>query len=162
MTATLERVNHLDSKHAADIGYLMNCYASDPMGRGSPLATEITSRLATELSKISHAFSIICYVSKKPAGLINCFEAFSTFQCKPIVNVHDIVVVEEFRGRGISHLLLLEVENMAVEKNCCKITLEVLERNTPAKNSYIKFGFKDYELDPTFGKAMFWGKSCSK
>jgi len=162
MTATLERVNYLDSKHAADIGHLMNCYASDPMGGGSPLATEITSRLATELSKISHAFSIICYVSKKPAGLINCFEAFSTFQCKPIVNVHDIVVVEEFRGRGISHLLLLEVENMAVEKNCCKITLEVLERNTPAKNSYIKFGFKDYELDPTFGKAMFWGKSCSK
>jgi len=158
MTATLERVNHLDSKHAADIGYLMNYYASDPMGGGSPLATEITSRLATELSKISHAFSIICYVSKKPAGLINCFEAFSTFQCKPIVNVHDIVVVEEFRGRGISHLLLLEVENMAVEKNCCKITLEVLERNTPAKNSYIKFGFKDYELDPTFGKAMFWEK----
>ena len=162
MTATLERVNHLDSKHAADIGYLMNCYASDPMGGGSPLATEITSRLATELSKISHAFSIICYVSKKPAGLINCFEAFSTFQCKPIVNVHDIVVVEEFRGRGISHLLLLEVENMAVEKNSCKITLEVLERKTPAKNSYIKFGFKDYELDPTFGKAMFWEKSCSK
>jgi ribosomal protein S18 acetylase RimI-like enzyme len=99
---------------------------------------------------------------QEPAGLINCFEAFSTFQCKPIVNVRDIVVVEEFRGQGISHLLLLEVENMAVEKNCCKITLEVLERNTPAKNSYIKFGFKDYELDPTFGKAMFWGKSCSK
>ena len=158
MTATLERVNHLDSKHAADIGYLMNCYASDPMGGGSPLATEITSRLATELSNISHAFSIICYVSGKPAGLINCFEAFSTFQCKTIVNVHDIVVVEEFRGQGISHLLLLEVESMAVKKNCCKITLEVLEGNTPAKNSYSKFGFKDYELDPTFGKAMFWEK----
>jgi ribosomal protein S18 acetylase RimI-like enzyme len=53
---------------------------------------------------------------------------------------------------------LLEVESMAVKKNCCKITLEVLEGNTPAKNSYSKFGFKDYELDPTFGKAMFWEK----
>ena len=95
---------------------------------------------------------------QEPAGLINCFEAFSTFQCKTIVNVHDIVVVEEFRGQGISHLLLLEVESMAVKKNCCKITLEVLEGNTPAKNSYSKFGFKDYELDPTFGKAMFWEK----
>ena len=72
--------------------------------------------------------------------------------------MHDIVVVEEFRGQGISHLLLLEVENMAVEKNCCKITLEVLERNTPAKNSYIKFGFRDYEIDPAFGKALFWEK----
>ena len=75
MTAALERGNYLDSKHAADIGYLMNCYAYDPIGTGSPLTTEITSRLATELSKISHACSIICYVSGKPAGLINCFEA---------------------------------------------------------------------------------------
>ncbi|MFT7470151.1 MAG: ribosomal protein S18 acetylase RimI-like enzyme [Kiritimatiellia bacterium] len=158
MTAALERVNYLDGKHAADISYLMNCYASDPMGGGSPLSTEITSRLATELSKIPHAFSVICYVSGKPAGLINCFEAFSTFKCKPIVNVHDIIVVEEFRGQGISHLLLQDIENIAAEKDCCKITLEVLEGNIPAKNSYIKFGFKDYELDPTFGKAMFWEK----
>jgi hypothetical protein len=75
MTATLERENYLDSKHAADVGYLMNCYAYDPIGGGSPLTTEITSRLATELSKISHAFSIICYVSGKPTGLINWFEA---------------------------------------------------------------------------------------
>ena len=48
---------------------------------------------------------------------------------------------------------------MAVEKKCRKITLEVLEENIPAKNSYIKFGFKDYELDPAFRKAMFSGKS---
>jgi len=161
MTAILERVNYLDSKHAADIGYLMNCYASDPMGGSSPLTAEITSRLATELSKTSHAFSIICYIFGKPAGLINCFEAFSTFQCKPIVNVHEIVVVEEFRGQGISYFLLHEVENMALEKKCCKITLEALEWNIPAKSSYIKFRFTDYELDSTFGKAMFWGKSCN-
>ena len=94
MTTILERGNYLDSKHAADIGYLMNRYVpAIPRARGSPLTPEITSRLATELSKISHACSIICYVSGKPAGLINCFEAASTFECKPIVNVRDIVVV---------------------------------------------------------------------
>ena len=158
MSTVLERANYLDSKHAADIGYLMNCYASDPMGGGNPLSTEITSRLANELSKIPHAFSVICYVSGKPAGLINCFDAFSTFKCKPIVNVHDIVVVEEFRGQGISHLLLQDIKKIAVEKNCCKITLEVLEGNIPAKSSYIKFGFTDYELDPSHGKALFWEK----
>ena len=158
MSTVLERANYSDSKHATDIGSLMNCYASDPMGGGSPLTTEITSRLASELNKIPHAFSVICYVSEKPAGLINCFEVFSTFKCKPIINVHDIVVVEEFRGQGISHLLLQEIEKIAAEKDCCKITLEVLEGNIPAKNSYIKFGFKDYELDPSFGKAMFWEK----
>ena len=47
---------------------------------------------------------------------------------------------------------------MAVEKNCFKITLEVPEGNIPAKNSYIKFGFKDCELDTTCRKAIFWEK----
>lgn len=158
MTTVLERADYSDGKHAADIGYLMNYYASDPMGGGRPLATEITAKLANELGKIPHAFSVICYVSGKSAGLINCFEAFSTFKCKPVVNVHDIVVVKEFRGQGISHLLLHKVEEIAQAKNCCKITLEVLEGNIPAKNSYIKFGFSGYELDPSFGKAMFWEK----
>ena len=51
-----------------------------------------------------------------------------------------------------------EVEKIAKERNCCKITLEVLEGNTVAKGSYIKFGFGNYELDPAFGKAMFWEK----
>ena len=33
--------------------------------------------------------------------------------------MHDIVVVEEFRDQGISHLLLHEVQNMALEKKRC-------------------------------------------
>ena len=46
-----------------------------------------------------------------------------------------------------------------IKKNCCKITLEVLEGNTIAKNAYKKFGFMGYELDPKMGKAMLWEKS---
>ena len=72
--------------------------------------------------------------------------------------MHDIVVVKEFRGQSISHLLLHEVEKMVSEKKCCKITPEVFEGNIPAKSSYIKLGLKDYELDPIFGKAIFWEK----
>ena len=158
MSPIIEIADYLNGKHAADIGYLMNCYASDPMGGGEPLTSTVTSKLASELAKVPHAFSIICYVSGKPAGLVNCFEAFSTFKCKPLINIHDVVVAKEFRGLGISHLLLQEVERIALEKDCCKVTLEVLEGNTVAKSSYNKFGFGDYELDPAMGKAMFWQK----
>ena len=65
MGPILERADYADKKHAADIGYLMNCYSSDPMGGGKSLSTEITSQLADELNKIPHAFSVICYVSGK-------------------------------------------------------------------------------------------------
>ena len=151
--------DYLHNKHAQDIGYLLNCYAEDPMGGGAPLSDNIKTNLASELSKLPHAFSIMCYVDDKPAGLINCFEAFSTFKCKPLINIHDIVVVSEFRGLGICQKMLATVEKVAREKGCCKITLEVLEGNEVARNSYLKFGFDGYELDPKMGKAMFWQKA---
>ncbi len=151
--------DYLNSQQAQDIGYLLNCYAEDPMGGGAPLSENIKTNLANELSKLPHAFSVICYVDDKPVGLINCFEAFSTFKCKPLINIHDIVVVGEFRGLGICQKMLATVENVAKEKGCCKITLEVLEGNEVARNSYLKFGFDGYELDPEMGKAMFWQKA---
>jgi ribosomal protein S18 acetylase RimI-like enzyme len=151
--------DYLNEQHAGDIGYLLNNYAEDPMGGSTALSANIKNNLAKELSKLPHALSVICYVNGKPAGLINCFEAFSTFKCQPLINIHDIVVVSEFRGLGISQLMLVKVEETAKEKGCCKITLEVLEGNEIARNSYLKFGFDGYELDPQMGKALFWQKA---
>lgn len=150
-----------NQQQGSDIGYLLDCYAKDPMGGATPLSAEIKNRLAKELAKIPQAFSILCYVDGKPAGLINCFEAFSTFQCKPLINIHDVIVHNSYRGLGISRLMLAKVEQIAQEKGCCKLTLEVLEGNEVAQMSYKKFGFAGYELDPLMGKALFWQKNVS-
>ena len=40
----------------------------------------------------------------------------------------------------------------------CKITLEVLSSNHPAKQLYAGAGFAPYELDPMAGQALFWQK----
>jgi ribosomal protein S18 acetylase RimI-like enzyme len=141
-----------------DIGYLVNCYAADPMGGGKSLPDNIKNSLAPALSKIPHAFTVLCYVDERPVGLVNCFEGFSTFNCKPLINIHDMFVSGEFRGLGISQKLLTMVEEVAKEKDCCKITLEVLEGNKAAQSAYVKYGFTDYELDPIMGKALFWQK----
>jgi ribosomal protein S18 acetylase RimI-like enzyme len=158
MKIEVKIADYLNDQHAKDIGHLLNIYAEDPMGGGAPLSDLIKENLAKELSKVPHAFSVICYVNGQPAGLINCFEAFSTFKCKPLINIHDIVVVSEFRELGISQRMLAKVEEKAKDMGCCKITLEVLEGNEVAQKSYIKFGFDGYELDPKMGKALFWQK----
>jgi GNAT superfamily N-acetyltransferase len=95
-----------------------------------------------------------------PAGLANCFEAFSTFSCKPLINIHDLMVLPAFRGNGISQKLLQKVEDIAQSKGCCKVTLEVLSGNEPAKASYEKFGFSGLSLTQllelhSFGKRSF-------
>jgi len=158
MSINLVNVDYLNPQHAQDLIYLLDSYAQDPMGGGEGLNQYVKDNLVSELAKLPHALSLICYLDNKPAGLVNCFEAFSSFMCKPIMNIHDVVVLNEFRGKGISQLLLEKVEDVARERGCCKITLEVLEGNKVAQNSYMKFGFAGYELDPTMGKAMFWQK----
>jgi hypothetical protein len=50
------------------MGYLMDCYASDPMGGGESLSEKIKASLAGELAKIPHTFSVICYVAGRQAG----------------------------------------------------------------------------------------------
>lgn len=155
MNIEISVVDYTNPKHATDLVFLLDSYAQDPMGGALPLAQTNKDKLVQSLSQIPHAFSIICYVDDNPAGLINCFETFSTFKCKPLINIHDVVLLAQFRELGISQLMMSKVESIAKEKGCCKITLEVLEGNTVARNAYIKFSFEGYELDPELGKAQF-------
>ncbi len=161
MTTEVVIADYTNKKHADDLVTLLDNYAKDPMGGGDPLPEFAKQNLATELNKLPHAFSVICYVDGKAAGFANCFEAFSTFACQPIVNIHDLAVDPEFRGHQVSQRLLQKIEEIANEKNCCKVTLEVLNNNEIAKNAYLKYGFKPYQLNSEHGDAMFWQKTIT-
>jgi len=127
------QASYTNPVHAEAIGVVLNAYAQDPMGGGHALSDDILQRLPGELAKRPHAFSVLAFVDGEPAGLVNCFEGFSTFACRPLVNVHDVSVVPKFRGLGLSQKMLLKVENIARQRGCCKITLEVLEGNAVAR-----------------------------
>lgn len=158
MNIQMISADYQNADHGRDIITLMESYALDPMGGGKPLTDYVKSTLMGELAKRQHALSVICYVNAQPAGLINGFEGFSTFNSKPLINVHDLIVLKDYRGRGISQLLLSEVEIIAKARGCCKITLEVLEGNDAAQKAYAKFGFREYQLDPLMGGATFLQK----
>lgn len=153
------QASYSNSVHAEAIGYLLNQYAEDAMGGGQSLSVDTRQQLAIELAKRPHAFSVLAFIAGEPVGLVNCFEGFSTFACRPLVNVHDVVVIESARGQGISQKMLAKVEEIARQRGCCKITLEVLEGNEAAKGAYRKLGFADYQLDPQMGRALFWQKA---
>ena len=144
--------------HARVLVELLDEYARHPMGGGQPLTAEVKTRLVSELAALPGAFTILAFVDGTPAGLANCFQGFSTFACRPLVNVHDLMVSAPFRGRGLSGRMLRRVEAVARERNCCKLTLEVLEGNAAAQRAYRKAGFRGYELDPSMGRALFWEK----
>ncbi len=158
MNLEIIRADYSKPQHEQAIQQLLDAYAHDPMGGGEPLKPEAKENVVRELAKIPHAFSLIAYLDNTPVGLANCFEAFSTFACKPIINIHDLAVLENCRGKGIGQKLLEKVEEIAKSQGCCKITLEVLDGNEAAKSVYKKFGFSSYVLSEETGKAFFWQK----
>ena len=161
MAIEIVLVDHNNAAHQKDFILLLEAYALDPMGGGEPLADEVKANLSKVLINQTNVFSYICYVDNNPAGLINCVEGFSTFNCKPLVNIHDVVVLKAYRKQGIAEKLFQKVEAKASAMGCCKVTLEVLEGNHAAQKAYQKFGYQGYELDPKMGQAIFWQKKLT-
>jgi len=161
MNVDIVVADYANKQQAKDLVFLLNQYAQDPAGGGKELSQYVQNNLVQELAKLPFAFSIISYIENSPAGLINCFTLFSTFKCKPLINIHDLAVLKQFRNQGISQLMLNKVEEIARNQSACKITLEVLEKNYPARNAYRKFGFVGYELNPEYGNAIFLEKTLT-
>jgi ribosomal protein S18 acetylase RimI-like enzyme len=128
------------------------------MGGSAELSPFAKQNLIKELQQRSGIFAVLAFVGESPAGIAIAMEGFSTFACKPLINIHDFAIAPEFRGRGISTKLLAKVEAVARSKGCCKITLEVLEGNRVAKTVYEKFGFEGYALNEAVGTAVFLQK----
>lgn len=145
-------------EHGQAILDLLNAYALDTMGGGQPLSAYARKNLLPQLAQRPGACAVLAFVDRAPAGLVICFEGFSTFACKPLLNLHDVVVAAEFRGRGLVGRMLERVEEIARQRGCCKMTLEVLQGNTAAQSAYRKAGFSGYQLDPGLGNALFWEK----
>ncbi|TAA45941.1 GNAT family N-acetyltransferase [Corallincola spongiicola] len=140
---------------------LLNEYAMDPMGGGTPITAHTRANLLHSLANEPQAVTFLAELDGKYVGLANCFFGFSTFACAKLINIHDFAVSPGLRGQGIGQALMAAVENHAREHGCCKVTLEVLEGNKVAQRLYQRCGFAGYALDPEAGQAMFWDKKLN-
>lgn len=155
------RADYANPVHARVVVALLDAYASDPMGGGEALSDYAKTHLVQSLAQRPQAFSVLAFLGEDdatPVGLVNCIEGFSTFACKPLVNVHDVVVLDGYRGQRIGEHMLNLVEQIARERGACKLTLEVLSGNMGAMRLYRRVGFANYELDPAMGQAGFMQK----
>ncbi len=102
-----------NAQHAEAVVFLLNGYACAPEGGGKPLPDEVQRNLAGELQKRSEAVVVLAFENEEPVGLAICMEGFSTFSCKPLLNIHDVFVVPAFRGQGVSRKLFERAETIA-------------------------------------------------
>lgn len=139
MHVTTKRVDYTDRRDSEDLVRLLSEYAR--IEHGQTLSD--LSRIPEQLGQFPTAFSVLAHdpASKTAIGLVNCFFGFSTFAGRPLVNVHDVVVTQAYRGNGVTGVMLGAVERIAVAHDCCRLTLEVYANNASARRAYEKFGF---------------------
>jgi len=151
--ADLQREDH---QHA--VLELVNAYAQDPMGAGQSLPQENLRRLIPGLREHPTTLIFLAYQDESPIGIAVCFLGFSTFAAQPLINIHDLAILPEHRGRGIGRQLLAAVERKARDMGCCKLTLEVQENNHRARGVYGEFGFEQAVHKAEAGGALFLSK----
>lgn len=155
------RAEYANPGHAKALVSLLDAYARDPMGGGEGLSEFTKAHVVAELAKLPQAFSLLAFDGESddlPVGLANCMLGFSTFACKPLINVHDLAVAAAYRGRRIGERLLAQAEAIGRAHGACKMTLEVLSGNAAAMRLYARSGFARYQLDPAAGQASFMQK----
>jgi ribosomal protein S18 acetylase RimI-like enzyme len=152
------RADYAEPVHARAIVQMLDSYAQDPAGGGKPLSDFAKNNLVKELAARPQAFSVLAFDGDKVVGLVNCIEGFSTFACRPLVNIHDVAVLPDYRGQRIAEKMLALVAEISRERGACKLTLEVLQGNAGAVKLYERIGFAGYQLDPAMGQARFFQK----
>ena len=129
-------------------------YCADPNAGGEAPSEHVKANLIQEMIKRGvHCF--LGFYGDEPAGVAIAMENFTTFHCKSLLNIHDFGVLTPFRRKGLGQAMLKVIEEWTREQgDYVKITLECLEKNKPAWDGYVKYGFKPYTLHPLLGSAV--------
>jgi ribosomal protein S18 acetylase RimI-like enzyme len=131
--------------HCRKLAEMVNEYISDPMGGGSQLTARDQLYLVDGMANHPSSFVLFAVSHDEIIGMVVCFINFSTFKVKKYLYIHDVIVKTEYRGFGVGRQLLEKCIAISVDRNYCKLTLEVRDDNKGAKAIYESLGFKDTE-----------------
>ncbi len=130
-----------DSRRGAALIEMLDHYMRDPMEGGEPPSERVKRDLIPALSAHPACWVLFALEEGRPVGFAICFVVFSTFNARPIVNIHDLFVESCLRGSGIGKRLIEGVLSRAREINACALTLEVRQDNHRARGLYRRYGF---------------------
>ena len=143
MSVHVREANFDDDGDVSGFIAVLDSYATAPVGGGKPLAPEVRERLVPMLREHPTSLVLLAFIDGEPVGIAVCFFGVSSFRARPLLNIHDLAVLPQHHGKGVGQALLKAVEDRARRKGCCKLTLEVLDDNTRARELYRRFGFDD-------------------
>lgn len=74
-------------------------------------------------------------------GLLILYHSYSSWRGAPAVMIHDLFVEEAARGSGAGRALVTAAARRAAEMGACRLDVNVLGWNQPARRFYESLGF---------------------
>ncbi|HEY8384529.1 MAG TPA: GNAT family N-acetyltransferase [Microvirga sp.] len=149
-SALLRTALPADRDAVVDLIHALNLFEADLTGdrkrdRGAALAyyDELMQRLAKRNGRI--VLAVIDGVIVAAMGFsLDEDAAYVTDDVRRHGTVTDLIVHEEWRGRGIGRLLLEEAERLSREAGYARLVIGALVANDKAERTYRAFGFEPY------------------
>jgi ribosomal protein S18 acetylase RimI-like enzyme len=154
LDVTVHECDYTNVEDRNAVGVLINAYIADAMGGGEPLAPSQQSRLTEALRQHPKSIVLLACMGEIRCGMLVAFENFSTFTVCPMINIHDVIVLKEYRGKQAGKRLLEAIADIAKERRCSRITLEVRKDNSVAQQLYKSTGF-----DAPLPEMYYWRKN---
>lgn len=145
-----------DPRHRAELIRLNQAWAD---ACGVALADDHPQRLDALLQEHPTLFVLLAFDDSDHAfGYALCQFTITSFGGSRSLNIHDIFIEEDWRGRGIGRTMIEAIERRARDADCAKLTLEVDRVNTGAQRLYAELGFADGHDGSDGGGTWFWRK----
>jgi GNAT superfamily N-acetyltransferase len=139
-----------DRDAVIDLIHVLNAFEADLTGdrkRDRRAAAAYYEELLQRLSKRDGRI-VLAVAEGRPVALMGFSldedAAYVTDDVRRHGTVTDLVVREEWRGRGVGRLLLQEAERLTREAGHRRLVIGVLVGNEKAERSYRAFGFDPY------------------
>lgn len=78
-------------------------------------------------------------------GMLTFLSLYSSWRGRPALMIHDLFVQEAARGTGAGKALIAHLSEIARERGCCRIDVNVLDWNDKARAFYASLGFAHNE-----------------
>ena len=139
LDTTVVRIDVASTEQCSQFEILFNEYSPG-------LSADIEFHVIKQLFDLPYFHGFICFVDNVPAGFAVCFESYSTYRAKKVLNIHDFMVSSSYRGKGMGKALLKGIEQYCCDHEYLKITLEVDEDNIAAQKLYSSCDYEDYQV----------------
>ena len=139
------------------ISLIRSFFAS--MGEEDKFLPSWGQSMAENLRKFPTTRAFLAEKEDKSIALALCFLGFTTYENTPLLNLHDFVVLPEYRGQGVGTGFFAFLEDQARQMGCGRMTLEVNHTNPRAKKLYKEMGYTGSDLDKPQDRIYFLKKN---